>query len=105
MKAKREGIKRSSVSQAISTVAGHLELQNTLPLFYFKILQPPSTSPPPIPFFLGGGGVLPIPRPLVYLETTVLHDQKFWKCNFANRWIIIILLRLIFVKEKYVQLS
>ena len=96
MKAKREGIKRSSVSQAISTVAGHLELQNTLPLFYFKILQPPSR---------GGGGVLPIPRPLVYLETTVLHDQKFWKCNFANRWIIIILLRLIFVKEKYVQLS
>ena len=101
MKAKREGIKRSSVSQAISTVAGHLELQNTLPLFYFKIWSPP---PPPHPFFLGGG-VLPIPRPLVYLETTVLHDQKFWKCNFANRWIIIILLRLIFVKEKYVQLS
>lgn len=102
MKAKREGIKRSSVSQAISTVAGHLELQNTLPLFYFKILQPPSTPPS---LFFGWGGVLPIPRPLVYLETTVLHDQKFWKCNFANRWIIIILLRLIFVKEKYVQLS
>lgn len=102
MKAKREGIKRSSVSQAISTVAGHLELQNTLPLFYFKILQPPST---PASLFFLGGGVLPIPRPLVYLETTVLHDQKFWKCNFANRWIIIILLRLIFVKEKYVQLS
>ena len=101
MKAKREGIKRSSVSQATSTVTGHHTGHTTLVLFqdFAATLHPPS-------LFLGREeGVLPIPCPLVYLETTVLHDQKFWKCNFANRRIINILLRLIFVKEKYVQVS